>query len=260
MINYSIIKMELKRSFMSFLIWSLSMGVLMYFIVALYPVVADMYAAIPAEYLEMFGGLPSDIVEYFGMEGAMMIQMLGAIYAAILGFGAINREFQELSFDTIYSLPISRKEFYINKIITVKIQIFGFMVINMIFIILGFITAGPMPNLGRILAFMGMSTLLLMVMGILGFTLAIIIKRGAKAMIALVIPLPLYIIYFIYQLTDNKVISYLQYITPYSFADALFILQSDGSFNWISLVIFLGISIFALGYSFKVFTTKDLLT
>lgn len=260
MINQNIIYMELKRSFKSFLIWSLSMGVMMYLLVALYPIVVDMYAAIPQEYLDMFGGFPENIIEYFGMEGAMMVQLMGTIYAAILGFGAINREFSELSVDEVYTLPVSRTSFYINKLISVLIQIIGFMVINLMFIILGIITAGPIPNLGSFLGFMGLTTLLLMMISVFGFSLAIIIKRGAKVMTALVIPLPLYILFFVYQLTDNDILSYLQYITPFTFADSLFLFQGEGTFAWITLFVFLVLTGLSLYYSCKLFNKKDLLS
>ena len=126
-----------------------------------------------------------------------------------------------MSIDEIYTLPVSRSEFFINKLVSVIIQVLVFMVFNIIFILLGFITAGPMPYLGDFFGFMGMTTLLFIIIAIFGFALAIIIKRGAKAMISLVIPLPLYVIYFIYQLTDNKVLANLKYLSR---AKALLIL------------------------------------
>ena len=235
------------------------MSVTMYLIVALYPVVGDMYSALPEEFMEYFGGLPKNIIEYFGMEGAIMLQLMGSIYAVILGFNAINREFNELSIDTIYSLPISRSEFYVNKLIASSIQIIGFMIINIIFVILGFVTANEVPHLGTFFAFMAVNTLLLLMMLIFGFALAVIVKRGVKSMVSLAIPLPLYIIFFVYQLSDNKFLGYLKHITPFSFADSAYFFQEDIEFAWISLIVFSVLSIVSLVYSYKVFKNKDLL-
>jgi ABC-2 type transport system permease protein len=252
--------MELRRSLKSFLIWSIAMGLTMYLIVALYPVVGDMYAALPEEFMDYFGGLPKNIIEYFGVEGAMMLQLMGSIFAVILGFNAINREFNELSIDTIYSLPISRSEFYINKLIASVIQVIAFMVVNILFVILGFVTANEVPHLGTFFAFMAINTLLLLMMLVMGFALAIVVKRGVKAMVSLAIPLPLYIIFFVYQLSDNKFLGYLKHITPFSFADPAFFFKEDVGFAWQSLIVFSIISLISLLYSFKIYKQKDLLT
>ena len=75
MINFQILKIELKRYFKSLLGWSLSIGIFLYIVIILYPMVKDLYNQLSGELLELlenFGGLPKNEIEYFATEGGML--------------------------------------------------------------------------------------------------------------------------------------------------------------------------------------------
>ena len=89
----TLLKMEIRRSYKSNLLWSIGVGTMIYLIIVLYPMVKDIYQQIPEELMAImaqFGGVPEDVLEYFATEGAMMLQLFGAIYAALLGFNLIS--------------------------------------------------------------------------------------------------------------------------------------------------------------------------
>src|SRR5690554_6618029 len=132
MFNGDIFKMEFKRTVKSLLIWSFSLGLYMLLIVVLYPMVKDIYETMQAEmlqYMEMFGGLPTNIIDYYATEGATMMQLVGVIFATLLGFSMLRRDERELTADVIYTLPVSRKTFFYTKFILLIVEIVLFVAI-----------------------------------------------------------------------------------------------------------------------------------
>jgi len=259
MINFDVMKMEFRRSIKSFLAWTLIIGFTMYVIIIVYPMVKDMYSQIPEEFMDMmdmFGGLPDNLIEYVGLEGGVTMQVFASIYAAIVGFTAITREVNEQSTDLIYTLPLSRTTFYFSKLLAAIMQILAFAVAIFLFFIFGFISLGPIPNLESFILYYLANTLMLIIFVILGFYLGTLLTKRNRPMISLLIPLPLYIISFISSLT-NKWLENLKYITPFTFSEPSRFLQETKDFEYISLIVYIIISIVAIIHGLYLFRKKE---
>ncbi|HHX79915.1 MAG TPA: ABC transporter permease subunit [Acholeplasmataceae bacterium] len=246
MINFQILKMELKRYFKSLLGWSLSIGIFLYIVIILYPMVKDLYNQLSGELLELlenFGGLPKNEIEYFATEGGMLLQLFGAVYAAFTGFNLISREEREQTTDAVFSLPVSRTSFFFTKLIVAFIQMLLFTIFIMLCSFLGFISISSNLDFSRFFIYMAIYLLLLLVVVLLGMSLACFLKRSSKSAIALVIPLPLYLLTLFSSLVKNDLLKKLKYLSPFTFSDPITYLKLGESFEYISFLVTASISI-----------------
>lgn len=242
----TLFRLEFKRSLKGLITWSLSIGLTMVFVIVLYPMVKDMYQSIPAQYAEIlnsFGGLPNNILEYFATEGGMMLQLFGAIFAVLEGFNAINRDEKEKTVESIYQLPYSRLAFYRTKLLRVFINVTIFSITNLILSYVSFQIIGESINIGQFLEFNLLNTIMFLMIAFLGFGLACFLRPNQKNMISFAIPFPLYIISVIASMTNNDILEKLKYITPFTFSNPVDILKTHTDFEWISFVVYIGLTV-----------------
>lgn len=257
--NKDIVKMELKRTLIGLLIWTIAIGISLFLIVILYPIVKDMFDQMPEslrEMMESFGGIPENIIEYFATEGGTTLQIFGAIFSAIVGFNAIAREEREKNTDTIYVLPVSREHFYLNKLIAVVTQILIFSIGVGLFTFIGFIIGGTLEGIGSFFIFMLLTTITFIMVGCFGFALGCITK-GGNQMIALIIPVPLYIISLLSTISDNKILKNIKYLSPFTFSDPVSIFKTDYRFEYVNFIVFLIITGLIIWGSFKYYKNKE---
>ncbi|MDD3382410.1 MAG: ABC transporter permease subunit [Bacilli bacterium] len=249
MIETNIFKLEIRRNLKANLIWSISIGLSMILVVVLYPLVKDMYQMLPAElepFLESFGGLPDNVTEYFATEGAMMYQIFGAIFAGLLGFNAIARDEKEKTVEGVYTLPISRTKFFVSKVLAITLNITIFSVLVTILTLVGFIFVNDGFMFLEFMIFTFFNTLMLIFIGYLGLILASLTKVNTSQLIAIIIPIPLYIIFMISTLTDSEILKALKHITPFTFCNPAEIIKADMNIEYISLLIYLFIVVVGL--------------
>lgn len=261
MFNYNIFTMEFRRSLKGLIGWTISIGLTMYLIIVLYPMVKDLYSEIPAEYLDFynnFGGIPKNVMEYFATECGMMLQIFGAIYAAMLGFSIISREEREQATDIVYTLPVSRNKFFYTKLISAFSQIIIFTLFVCLFSVLGFVTINSKTNYQDFFVFFAFYTIMLLMITSLGFAMACLIKRNSKSSLALIIPLPLYLLTLISSLLDkDSIFVKIKYLSPFTFSDPVRFLKDNAAIEIISLLFFLGISIISIIFSSYIFNKKE---
>lgn len=260
MINSHVFKMELKRSLKSLLAWCISISLFVYLIIILYPLVKDMYKNIPKEllgFMEAFGGIPENVVEYFAIEGGMILQIVGSIFASLIGFNIINQEERVKYSELVYTLPLPRKTFFFTKLSFTIFQIIVFSLSVTIFSILGFISVDSFPYVGNFLIYSLMNTMMLIMVAFLGFILACITKNATSPVLSMAIPLPLYIILLISSLSENKFLKSLKHITVFSFADPVNFLKKSIDFEWISFSVFSMITILGLIYAYHLFKNRE---
>ena len=80
----ALVKMEVRRHYVSMITWTITLSLLMFFIVALYPMIEDLYNNMPQqiiEIMESFGGIPTNVLEYYATEAGFLFQVFGAIFA-----------------------------------------------------------------------------------------------------------------------------------------------------------------------------------
>lgn len=259
MINPVVLKMDLRRSFKSMLLWGISLGLTLLLIILIYPLVEEIYKQIPEEFqnlYEMFGGIPANVTEYFSTEGGMILQLLSAIYATILGFNTITREEKELAADIIYTLPVTRTTFYLTKLLSVYLQIIIFSITILIFTVGGIVIIDP-TGISKVLVFTILNTITLIMIASIGFSFACFI-RGTKSTAALLIPLVLYIFQILSSLTENKWLIRLKYLTPFTFSNPVEILKEWKGMEWISFLLFLTLSVSLILLSLKKFRKREM--
>lgn len=258
--NKNLFFLEFKRSFKGLLVWSFSLGITMYLVIILFPMVKDIYESIPPQFydiLNSFGGIPDTVVEYFATEGAMMLQIFGALFAVLEGFNAINKDEKEKTVESLYSLPYPRRMFFLTKLFKITVSIIIFSLINVICSVLGFISISEAFDVKLFTIFNLLNTVMLLVIGYLGFVLACLLKPNQKNMIAIAIPFPLYIIAIVSTLTNNNILKNLKYLTPFTFSNPVDILKNTFEFEWVSFVIFCGLTCIGLVFSFFRFKKRE---
>lgn len=255
-----LLKLEFTRSFKSLMIWSLSIGFTMVFVIVLYPMVIDIYSAIPEEYaafLDAFGGIPHNVLEYYATEGVMMLQLFGGIFAALEGYSAINRDDKEKTVECIYQLPYSRTTILTTKLVKVLINVLVFSVIVYLMSIISFAMLGETFDGGQFLVFNLYNTIMFIVLAILGFVLACFMKPTQKSMGAIAFPFIFYIISVISSVTNNSSLELLKHISPFTFANPVALLKQGADFEWISFVIFISLSIILTILSYWRFKKRE---
>ena len=249
----TLLKMEIRRSYKSNLLTSIGVGTMIYLIIVLYPMVKDIYQQIPEELMAImaqFGGVPEDVLEYFATEGAMMLQLFGAIYAALLGFNLISTFEKERLAEVLYSQGISKRTFFLSKLSLLGIMVLSFTVMNALIGYLGFLTINEHYQMGDYILFNLLNGIMYLHVAILGFVLALILDKDMKSMISIALPLPLYIISILSQLTNNDWLEALKYISPFTYSDPVAIIKDNSDFEYISFLVFTGLSIMGLVYGY----------
>ena len=228
--SFTLLKLEFRRNLKGLLIWSFSLALSLFLVILVYPMVQDMMDVLSdmLEYLEsinsgfvglleVFGGIPDNGIEYFATEGALFLQLLGGIFAALLGFSMINRDEKEKTVEVIHVLPISRFALLLTKMIHVAIALFLFTAIQIGSVHLGFLFVSPSENIAELWRFGLFDYLMFLMIAYLSMGLAITIKPNQSNLIAIMIPFPLYIFTMLAFATNNEYLKLLKYLSPYTF-------------------------------------------
>ncbi|MDD3478208.1 MAG: ABC transporter permease subunit [Candidatus Izemoplasmatales bacterium] len=252
--------LEFRRSQKSLWIWTLAIAATMVMVILLYPMVKDMYSAIPPEYedfLAAFGGLPNNILEYYATEGAMMLQLFGGMYAAIEGYGAINRDDREKTVETLFTLPRRREQVFATKLLRALTNITIFSLVNYVLSVLSFVILKESIDQGIFLAFNALNLLMYVIIAVLTFSIAGISKATPKNGIAIAVPIVMYILFVFSSMTNNEWLEKLQYLTPFTFADPVVLIKEGGSVEGISLLVYGALSLGLLTLAYFRFQKRE---
>ena len=126
MMSATIYRHEVFSRLKSVLTWSLSLMVLVFFFLSIFPTFAEQAAQLN----EMMANFPPALLEAFGMAKADLASVLGyfsflflfvqlclAIQAANYGFGLVSIEENELTADFLLSKPVSRFQILTSKLL-----------------------------------------------------------------------------------------------------------------------------------------------
>ncbi len=265
-------RLELKRSIKSNLIWSISLGITMFSIIIIYPMVMDMMDALNEmiDYLESinssfvdfindFGGIPQNGVEYFATEGAMILQLAAGIYAAMIGFQIINKDDKEKTVEVLYTLPIHRISYLFQKMLVVFVEIFIFMASQILFVIIGFVIVSPGEAITELFMFGLFDMMMMLMISYLSMGLALVLKPQSSSFIPMAIPIPLYVITTIAYATDNATLKLLKYISPFTFAEPVGFLKDHTDFEWLNFLIYTIFTLAVIGFSIYRFRRREII-
>ena len=117
---------EFKMIFRSVLIWSLSIGLAIFFFLSIYPsigadvdLINEMMQSFPEEFLVAFGMADMDWSNVLGFYGFVFafIQICLAIQAANYGFSSVSVEERDLTADFLLAKPVSRTRIMTSKLL-----------------------------------------------------------------------------------------------------------------------------------------------
>jgi ABC-2 type transport system permease protein len=263
--------LDMKRNIKSTLIWSLGLGLSLFFVIIIYPIVQDMMDAINhvieqlesleysfLDFIDIFGGIPSNGIEYFATEGAMFMQIAAGMFASLLGFSIINRDDREKTAEMLYTLPITRSSYLLEKMIAVFVQILLFMLIQLGIIALGFSIVAPDENISALFIFGFFDGLMLVMIAFLSMGLSLVMKPGSSTLFPLIIPIPLYVITTIAYATDNHILRLLRFLSPFTFAEPVGFLKNQRDFEWLNFGIFGILTLIVIVLSFIAFKKREI--
>lgn len=128
-------KREMKINFKSFLIWTLILIILFLVVFLMYPSIMnseniqmmnEMLKVFPEEILKAFNMDISNIDTAFGWlktEGFVFVLLITGIYSGILGSNILLKEENDKTIEYLNSLPVTRKNIVISKILSSVIYI-----------------------------------------------------------------------------------------------------------------------------------------
>ena len=128
-------KREMKINFKSFLIWTLILIILFLVVFLMYPSIMnseniqmmnEMLKVFPEEMLKAFNMDISNIDTAFGWlktEGFVFVLLITGIYSGILGSNILLKEENDKTIEYLNSLPVTRKNIVISKILSSVIYI-----------------------------------------------------------------------------------------------------------------------------------------
>ena len=164
-----ILEKELKLNLKSFIIWSLSVGLLGLACILLYSSMqgemkdmADAFSNMGA-FSDAFGMSTLSIATlkgYFATEVGAVHGLGGGMFAAILAIGIISKEEEGHSGEFLFSLPVSRTKVLIAKALCVAVYLVFFTVICGLLYALGFAALGEELPTAQFMTFMGRQMLM----------------------------------------------------------------------------------------------------
>jgi ABC-2 type transport system permease protein len=271
-ISTKLFKLEFFRSIKGTLIWSVSIGLSLFLIVLLYPMamelmdalnqMLDYLGSVESQFLELldgFGGIPENGVEYFATEGAMFLQLLGGIYAAIIGFGIINKDEKEKTLEVLHVLPISRSKILFTKMMNVAFSLLLFTFIQILFIEIGFLIVAHDEDISILWLFGLYDYIMFLMISFLSMGLALFLKPNQSSFIAIAIPFPLYIITLISNQTNNEILKFLKYFSPFTFTEPVNFLKNQSDFELINFLVFVSLTIVVIILSFIKFRKREMI-
>lgn len=217
---------EIKLNFKSFLIWSLSVGLMGLSCILLYQSMegdmkdmADMFSNMGA-FSDAFGMSTLSIATlkgYFATEVGTVHGLGSAMFAAILAIDILSKEEDKHTGEFLFSLPVSRRKVVAAKGICVAILLVLFTVICAVFYVTGFVYLKEELPIGEFISFMLRQLLMNIEIAAICFGISAISgksKMGTGLGIALV--------FYVYDLIGRVVPDLKDYlfIGPYSYANA----------------------------------------
>lgn len=254
---------ELKRSRVSFIVWSIVLSFMLGVCIIIYPEMASQMNEVSDVFANMgdfsaafgmdeinFG----EFIGYFGIECGNTLGMGGAIFAAITGISALAKEEKDRTAEFLLTHPISRSKIVFSKLLSVIAQV---LILNTVIIAVTstcILIIGEQTEI-KTIALLFLSFLLMQLeIAIITFGLSAFLKRGGFG-IGLGLAMTFYFMNIVSNLTDE--IEFLKYFTPFAYADSAFIIKEQ-ALDVKYLLVGLAFSILSIVLAFIKYNKKDI--
>lgn len=258
---------EMKRNFISFIIWLICLIAYIVFAMSLYPSIAKSgsnYAQIikqmPASMTKAFKieNLDfSNIFSFFNTEIGQWISICLFIYAMVMAANMLGKELDEKTLEFLQAKPITR-----NYIITEKLSCYSIYIIlmNILLLFVTFVSFEAVKSKDYslntlILVYIGFSIIELTFAN-LGLLISLFIKkRKASTNISLGLVLGLYLVYVLSGISDK--LDFLKYFTPNNYANSADII-ANGYLNGKYIAVLVIVNIATVALSYVIYNRKDI--
>lgn len=258
-----LLRHELRRGRVGLLLWTLGISFILGICILIYPEMSGQMNEISSMFADMgsfsaaFGMDQLNFGEfkgYFGIECGNTLGIGGALFAALLGIGALAKEEKDHTAEFLLTHPISRSRVYGEKLLAVFLQIF---ILNLV---IGIVTFAATGLIGENLPWKEGSLLLLsyfllqLEIAAITFGLSSFLRSGSLG-IGLGLALLLYFSKLISNLIEQA--EFLKFLTPYAYADSAAIL-GEGKLDIGYLLAGWTIAFIALGAGLYHYKKKDI--
>ncbi len=258
-----ILRREFLLNLKTFLIWSLSVGIMGLACILMYQSMegdmkemADMFSNMGA-FSDAFGMSTLSIATlegYFATEVGTVHGLGSAMFAAILAIDIISREEDRHTGECIFALPVSRSKVIAAKGICISIMLILFTAICAIFYVCGFVYLGEEVPVPEFSAFMLKQLLMNVEIAAICFGISAISGKSKMGT-----GLGLALVFYVYDLMGRVVPDLKEYlfIGPYSYANASEIF-SGAAVDVTALIVAFVVIICSVLFAFWVFGKRDL--
>ncbi|MBQ7847482.1 MAG: ABC transporter permease subunit [Clostridia bacterium] len=216
---------ELKRNSLSLMVWSGAIAFMLAVCVFIYPEMAsqmgelgDMFADM-GSFSEAFGMDQLNFGEfmgYFAIECGNTLGLGGALFAAIIGMGALAKEERDHTAELLLTLPVSRTKVVAEKFGALLVQILVLNLVVVAAVAVSVLVIGEEVSLSKMALLFLAYVLLQIELACITFGISAFIKRGGLG-IGIGLALLLYFVNILSNLTEDA--EFLKYITPFGYAD-----------------------------------------
>lgn len=254
---------EWRSNWRSFLIWSLSLGLFVLTIVLIFPEMQKSMGEMDELFANMGGftaafGLQhlsmSDPLGYYALENGTVLAIGGGFFAAFLGTGMLAKEEGRHSTEFLLTLPLSRLQVALEKLLAQVTQIIA---LNLICYGMGFgsllLISTEFDYRNLFLLHLALTVLMLQV-GLFCFGLSAFMRESSLGL-GIGLTLALYLLNMLINLQPDW--SGLRFLTPFAFSEPSRILP-EGSLEWPIAVSTGLISSFLLGVGLAYYSRKDI--
>jgi len=259
----TLIKHELKQTYKSLLIWSLTVGGIGLLCICLYASMTEDMAALSESFSNM--GAFSDafgmstlgigtIAGYFATEVGTVHGLGSAMFAAILATTILSKEEDGHTGEFLFALPVSRGKVIAGKLLSMILALLLFTAVTLICYLIGFEILGEAPDMDLFYRFMGAQLLMNLEIMLICTAFSAFQKRnllGAGLGIAL--------LFYVFDLIGRVIpdLKDMLVIGPFSFANASEIFV-EAEIPTAAYLWGLGIMAIATALTFYRYTSKDL--
>lgn len=259
----TIVKHELRRGKISFIIWTGAIGFMLAVCIFLFPEMKgqmnelnDMFSSM-GSFSSAFGMDKLNygtLTGYYAIECGNVLGLGGAFFAALCAVGILSKEEKEKTAEFLLSHPVTRKRIVTEKLVSVLIQITA---LNLIIYTL---SACSMAAIGESIPWKELNLLHLSYL-ILQIEIACIcfgisaFKRKGSVGVGLGTAAVLYFLNLIANITESA--EFLKYITPFGYCEGSQIV-TDGILDGVKILIGAVISTAGIVAAYKKYTRKDI--
>ena len=217
---------EIKRNRLSLIIWTGAIAFMLAVCVVIYPEMSadmnelsDMFADMGA-FSDAFGMDQLNFGEfmgYFGIECGNTLGLGGALFAAILGIGALAKEEKDRTAEFLLAHPVSRISIISQKFAAVVLQLLAMNLAVIALTAVSIAAIGVEADAGKLTLLFLMNFILQLEIASVTFGISAFIRRGGLG-IGLGVPLMLYFLNIISNLSEE--LEVLKFISPYGYAES----------------------------------------